>query len=276
MAIGGNVSPDVTVVSRGNDRASICDEFINPAALAIPDCTAPNRGAGGGWRAPFSGGGGFSAEAELGYRFSNPYRAAIVYSYNATRFDQTVSSTDASGADLDKINNEISIGEESLGTASSHELFLAAFRDWPNSSRWTPWAGAGVGMAWARKDFSWIWARSAKPADIATGAGQPNADEIRRNLAGAVSSGRAALKDRLTGYLVAVGVDRALSDSLTLGVKLQWKQFGDFQSGAYQGAVLRSHEPNLRLDGSEPVSAWSSTGDTGRTSFMLSLRYDLM
>ena len=275
LAIGGNASPDVTVVSRSNDRASICDEFINPLAQSIPSCTAAGRGAGDGWLAPFDGGAGFSAEGELGYRFSGRYRAALIYSYNATRFDQTVSSTDASGADFDKISNELAIGEESLGTASSHELFLAAFRDWPNASRWTPWAGVGVGMAWARKDFSWVWARSADPADISTGIGQPNGDEIRRNLAGTVSTGRASLRDRMTGYLAAVGVDRALGESLSLGLKLQWKQFGDFASGPYQGAVLRSHEPNLRLDGGEPVSAWSGTEDTARISLMLSLRYVL-
>ena len=75
----------------------------------------------------------------------------MVYAYNATRFDQTVSSTDASGADFDKISNELSVGEETLGTASSHELFLTAYRDWPNASRWTPWAGAGVGNSLGAK-----------------------------------------------------------------------------------------------------------------------------
>ena len=271
MAIGGNASPDVTVASRSNDRASICDEYINPGALAIPGCTAPNRGAGDGWLAPFGSGGGFSAEAELGFRFSPRFRAAVSYAYNATRFDQTVSSTDASGADFDKIGNELSVGEETLGTANSHELFLAAYRDWPNASRWTPWAGVGVGVAWARKDFSWVWARSANPADILTGAGQPNAAEIRSNLSGTVSTGRAVLKDRMTGYLVATGIDRALTESLALGLELQWKIFGDFESGAYQGALLRSHAPNLRLDGSEPVNTWSGTNDAARASLMLSI-----
>ncbi len=33
LALGGNVSPDVTVVSRSNDRASIRDEFINPLGV---------------------------------------------------------------------------------------------------------------------------------------------------------------------------------------------------------------------------------------------------
>lgn len=275
FSFGGNVSPSVTLVSRSDDRASICDEFINPRALSIPACTAPGRGAGDGWLAPFDGGSGLSAGAQIGARLSPRYRIAALYGYNATHFDQTVSSTDATGADFDKISNELAVGEETLGAATSHALFLAAFRDWPNGSRWTPYAGIGVGVVWARKDFSYLWSRSPDPADISTGAGQPNVEEIRRNLAGTASVGRTVLRDTLTGYFLDVGMDRALSDGLSMGLSLRWTNSGEFESDAYQGDLLRSHEPNLRLDGSEPVSAWSSTEDTGRLVVMLSLRFSL-
>ncbi|MYH34869.1 MAG: hypothetical protein F4013_10075 [Gammaproteobacteria bacterium] len=106
VSLGGNVIGDVTLRSRSNDRASICDESINPRALSVPGCTAPDRGAGDGWSAPFDGGRGFSAEAALEYRFSPRFRVAVVYGYRATQFDQTVSSTDASGVDFDKIGNQ--------------------------------------------------------------------------------------------------------------------------------------------------------------------------
>ena len=273
VSLGGNISPDVTVMSRGNDRASICDEYINPRALAVPGCSDPDRGAGDGWRAPFDRAGGFSAEAELGFRLSSRYRLAGLYSYTRTDFDQTVSSTDATGADFDKISNELATGEETLGAVRSHEFFLVGLRDWPNRSRWTPYLGAGLGISWVRKDFSWLWARSADPRDITTGSGQPNAGEIRSNLAGTVSSGRAVLRDAVAGYVLMAGVDRALSDSLSVGFKVQWKHSGAFDSDAYQGDLLRSHAPNLRLDGSEPVSAWSGTRDTARWSALITLRY---
>ena len=273
VSLGGNVTGDVTLRSRSNDRASICDEYINPRALSVPGCTAPDRGAGDGWAAPFDGGRGFSAEAELGYRFSPRFRVALIYGYHTTGFDQTVSSTDASGADFDKIGNELSTGEESLGTASSHELFAVAYRDWPNRSRWTPFAGVGVGFAKARKDFSWLWARSADPEDILTGRDQPNAEEILGNLAGTVSAGRSALKDAMAGFLVLAGAPRPLTDSVSVAIKVQWSRFGAFESGAYGGGVLRSHPPNLRLDGSEPVSTWTRTDDTDRYSVMLSMRF---
>ncbi len=275
VSLGRNVSGDVTMRSRSNDRASICDEYINPRALSVARCTTPDRGAGDGWAAPFDGGRGFSAEAELGYRFSPRFRAAVVYGYNVTEFDQTVSSTDASGVDFDKIGNELSTGEESLGTASSHELFAVTYRDWPNRSRWTPFVGVGVGVAQVRKDFSWVWARSADPDDILTGRDQPNAQEILGNLAGTVSAGRSALNDTMAGFLVLAGVSRQLTDTIDVAFKLQWKRFDSFDSGAYGGGVLRSHPPNLRLDGSEPVSTWTRTGDTDRYSFMLTLQFGI-
>ena len=275
VSLGGNGSGDVTMRSRSNDRASICDEYINPRALSVPGCTSPDRGVGDGWAAPFDGGRGFSAEGELGYRFSPRFRIAAVYGYSTTDFDQTVSSTDASGVDFDKIGNELSIGEESLGTASSHNLFAVAYRDWPNRSRWTPFAGVGVGVARVRKDFSWVWARSADPEDILTGRDQPNAEEILRNLSGTVSAGRRALKDTMAGFLVLAGASRPLTDTVSVAFKIQWKRLDTFESGAYGGGLLRSHPANLRLDGSEPVINWTRTDDTDRYSAMLTMRFAL-
>lgn len=275
VSLGGNVSTDVTVTSNGDDRASICDEYINPKALALPGCTNPDRGAGDGWRAPFDNGWGLSLEAELGYQLSPRYRVAGIYAYNETNFDQTVSSTDATGVDFDKISNELSVGEETLGVARSHELFLVALRDWPNRTRWTPYAGIGGGVSWARKDFSWLWARSADPQDIETGIEQPNADEIRRNLAGTESVGHTVLRNVMVGYVLMAGMDRTVTKDLSMGLKLQWKAFGTFESDPYQGDLLRSHTSNLRLDGSEPVSAWSRTDDTGRFSVLFTMRYAL-
>ena len=275
VGIGGNASRDVVMESRSNDRASICDEYINPRALSVAGCTTPDRGAGDGWLAPFDPGAGFSGEVQLGVRLSPRWRLAAVYARSGTDFDQTVSSTDATGADFDKIGNELSVGEETLGSATSDEFRIVAYRDWPNRSRWTPYAGAGAAVSRTRKDFAWLWARSADPADIATGLGQPNAEEIRRNLAGTVSVGRRTLRDTMVGYVLVAGVERALSDSVSVGLKAEWKRFEAFEPDGYAGDLLRSHPPNLRLDGSEPVRAWSRTRATGRFSAMFTIRYAL-
>ncbi len=273
IGIGGNASPEVIMESRSNDRASICDEYINPRALSVSGCTTPDRGTGDGWLAPFDPGAGFSGEAEFGFRLSPRWRLAAAYARSRTDFDQTVSSTDATGADFDKISNELSVGEETLGSATFDEFRIVAYRDWPNRTRWTPYAGAGVAVSRTRKDFAWLWARSADPADIATGLGQPNAEEIRRNLAGTVSVGRRTIRDTMVGYVLIAGVERALSKNVSVGLKAEWKRFDAFESDGYVGDLLRSHPPNLRLDGSELVSAWSRTRDTGRFSALFTIRY---
>ena len=275
VSVGAGYAPELHMQSRSNDRASICDEYINPRALAIPDCVTTERGLGDGWLAPFDGDVGISMEFEARYALPRNYGVAVMYAYDSTHFDQTVSSTDATGADFDKISNELAVGEESLGTSSSHALFISGYKRWPTSTAWTPYAGAGVGVSWQRMDFSWNWARSTDPQDIITGSGEPNEAQIRRNLAGTVSTGRAALKDRALGFLVYAGIEREISEQLHIGVKAQWRTFEAFDSGEYGSGVLRSHIPNLRLDGSEPVSTWSKTTDNDRLLVMLVLRYAL-
>lgn len=187
----------MTVEIRGNDRASICDEYVNPRALAVPGCTAPNRGAG------------VSAEAELGFRMSPRLRLAAVYAHDATSFDQTVSSTNATGADFDKIGNELAIGEETLGSVTSHDLQVLVYLDWHNATRWAPFAGIGLAASRTRKDFSWFWA----------GLDQPNAEEIGRNPAGTVSVGRRTLRDTAVGYVLVAAIERQLSEGVSVGLK---------------------------------------------------------
>ena len=68
---------------------------------------------------------------------------------------------------------------------------------------------------------------------------------------------------------------RPVSDTVTVAFKVQWTRFAAFESGAYGGGVLRSHPPNLRLDGSEPVSTWTRTEDTDRYSIVLTMRFAL-
>ena len=51
--IGLNVAPKVVLRGTTSDRASVCDEFINPLYAAVGGCTSPNRGAGDGWSTAF-------------------------------------------------------------------------------------------------------------------------------------------------------------------------------------------------------------------------------
>lgn len=274
FAAGSESTSGLTMSSRSDDRASVCDEFINPRALLVPGCTTPDRGAGDGWKAPFDDGRGFSGRIELGYRLGDRVRVALAYAERSVGFDQTVASTDASGVDFEKLSNELAIGQERIGEVTTREAFALVYFDWRNRTRWTPWVGAGLGISRVGMDFSWVWARSPDPADITTGRDQPNYEEIRRNLAGTVSAGSVELEDDLFGQALVAGIEYELTGSVAIGFRAQATFFDDFEAGPFGGDLLRSHEGNLRLDGSEPVSTWSRTSDTDGLSVGLTLRYE--
>ena len=72
MDVGRGRIGDYVVVSRSNDRSSVCDEYINPNALDVPGCTTPDRGVGDGWSAPFSDGRGLLAGAGVEFDIAGP------------------------------------------------------------------------------------------------------------------------------------------------------------------------------------------------------------
>ena len=99
-------------------------------------------------------------------------------------------------------------------------------------------------------------------------------DDIRQNLAATTSSFQGVLSDRLVSQQVLGGVDYALTDGLSVGVKGRWVHAGAFESAeALVWDPLRSHVPNLRRDGSEPVSGQLLTDASTRWSVGLSLTY---
>ena len=266
---------DYVVVSRSNDRSSVCDEYINPSALGVPGCATLDRGAGDGWSAPFSGGRGLLAGAGVEFGIGGPLSLAIDYSRVEAAFDQTVASTNAQGVDFEKLSSELEVGQERLGALRTHGVHGVVNLYPIRSGRIRPYGGVGLGYAALRADFGWNWRRSADPLAITTGRDQPNFDEIRTNLAGTVSRGTALLRKNVHVFVYAGGVDFAVSDRLSVGFRARRLQYPSVEVGPYVGETLRSHVPNLRLDGSEPVSTWSTLPATGVTEVAVLLKYHL-
>ena len=273
--VGRGSVGDYVVASRSNDRSSICDEYINPNALRVPGCTTPDRGAGDGWSAPFSDGRGLLAGVGVEVDIGGPWRLAVDYSRAQAVFDQTVASTDAQGVDFEKLSNELDVGQERLGALRSHGVHGVLHLYPIRSGLIRPYGGIGFGYAAMRADFGWNWRRSADPLAITTGRDQPNFDEIRQNLAGTVSSGTALFRKNVHVFAYEGGVDFAVSDLVSVGVRARHLRYPSVEVGPYVGETLRGHVPNLRLDGSEPVSAWSTLPGTGVTEVGVLLKYHL-
>ncbi len=261
QSVGLNLAPGVELLGNSNDRASRCDEFINPRYAEVPGCTDPDRGSGAGWRSSFDRAAGLLAGAAVGYRFGQRLRAELEWFYRGSEYDQTSPVSSATGDTLAKLGGEIQRAENRIGSVSTHAVFGNVYLDFPRRGRLTPYVGIGVGIGRARLDYGDLWARNPDPAAIGTAAGLPNEAEVRRNLAATTTSKQGELDDRLTAYQIVGGVDHALSDSLSIGVKIRWARLGKFVEKGIAWERLRSHPSQLRRDGSEPVTFRIGTAD---------------
>ena len=287
--VGHNFVPGIDITGDSNDRASVCDEYINPLYATVTqtagyedyNCTGPNRGLGDDWNNSFDGARGFMSGFVLGYRtgMNNPdgmrirFRPEFEYFYRSSRYDQTSDVPFASGASGDKIRQEIRMATDRIGSLVGHHLFGNLYVDFTNRSHFTPYAGFGMGIGSAKMEYTSVWSRNADPTAISTGEGLPNVEQIRRNLAATTSVGQDALSDTLFGYQVLFGVDYEITESLSIGVKGRWVNFSSFHGEGLEWIPLRSHVPNLRRDGSEPVSGTIMTDDMKIFGFSLSLKY---
>ena len=272
--LGLNLAAPVELLGNSTDRASRCDEFINPRFAEIPGCTDPDRGSGAGWKTAYDRATGILAGLSVGYRFGRRLRVEAEWFHRESEYDQTSPVASATGDTFAKLDGEIQRAEDRIGSISSQNFFANVHVDFPSHRRVTPYLGFGGGLGLTALDYGDLWARNPDPAAIGTAAGLPNEEEIRRNLAATTSSKQAELHDRLTGYQVLGGVDYAVSDAMSLGVKVRWVRFGRFTAEDIEWERLRSHPSHLRLDGSEPVTFRIRTGEAlSFVGISLAMRY---
>ena len=209
--VGLNWASSVELLGNSNDRASRCDEFINPRFAEVPGCTDPNRGSGAGWKTTYDRADGKLAGLAAGYRFGPRLRVEVEWFYRESEYDQTSPVTSATGDTFAKLGGEIQRAEDRIGSISSQNVFANVYVDFPGRTRLTPYVGVGVGIGLTELDYGDLWARNPDPDAIGTAAGLPNEEEIRRNLAGTTTSKQTELRDRLAGYQLLGGVDYAMS-----------------------------------------------------------------
>ncbi len=272
--MGFNVAPKVVLTGTSSDRASVCDEFINPRYAAINGCTSPDRGVGDDWSTVYKRARGILSGVAVGYRFTDRIRVEERYSYRESAYDQNVAVTGADGASFAKLGGEIEVASESISSVISHALFSNVYFDFTNdASRFTPYIGVGFGFGFTHVDYGTLWARTTDPSAITTASGLPNEAEIQQNLAATTTSEREKLRDTLVGYQVLFGGDFALTEQVSLGAQGRWVRFGSFSADGGGWDRLRSHSSDLRLDGSEPVTYQMRTDDTGLLGVSLSIKY---
>ena len=203
------------------------------------------------------------------------FRLEAEYFFRSSEYDQTVQDTSVGEQTTEKATGETELGLERIGAIDSHNVFANLYFDFANSSRFTPYVGIGIGAGSTDMDYGAIYKRFSDPKFINTGNGYlfgEALEEYKSRLAGTATIEQAELSDTLFGYQALLGVDYALTDALSLGLKGRWTDWDSFSDGGSYDQ-LRSHPSNLRLDGSEPVTYRIRTDDIKIFAVSLNLKY---
>lgn len=272
--IGVSFNPGLTMTGYSNDRASICDEYINPLFASVTGCTDPRVGVGDGYSVNYESALGRAGSIGLGIRINSRIALEVEYYFANASYNQTTYIGSAEGENLTKLENELVQSEERLGNLQSSSLYgNVVLSITEHSSRWTPSVGAGAGVSSVSAEYSSIWARNTDPSRIRTGDGQSNAEEIKSNLAGTISSALGAIENVVFSWKAFAGLDYRVSEKTYLTFRVQYTDFGKVETDKLIWDPLRSHVPNLRRDGSEPVTSISGFDNVYSISADCGIRY---
>ena len=177
-----------------------------------------------------------------------------------------------------KLGGEVVEAVDRIGSITSHNLFVNFYLDFINGSRFTPYVGFGAGVGITRMDHGLLWVRNSDPRRITSVAGylpEDRQDDLRtlqNNLASTASSNQTELSDSLFGYQAILGIDYALTDSVSIGLKGRHTVFRSFEDSSGLDR-LRGHISSNKLDGSEPVTYRIKTDDMKMSAIGISLKY---
>ncbi|MCY3998949.1 MAG: hypothetical protein OXE55_06305 [Flavobacteriaceae bacterium] len=259
LNIGLGYHPSLKMKGASDDRASYCDEYINPNYLLIPGCDDRNRGLGDGYTVDFESSLGRSGSLGFGVQMNSFIAIELEHHFSVASYNETseVNGFESSGVDREKIEGEIYKAEERLGdlkSGSFHGNVIFKISRWGSVS---PYMGVGAGVSRLHAEYASVWARFHDTDRINTEVinNLDNANQVKQNLAGAVSSAFGSMKDTVISYKILGGLEYHFSQKTSFTFKINYTNYGKLESQELVWDPLRSHPPNLRLDGSEPIQS---------------------
>lgn len=270
---------DVTVF--GANHPTRCDRLLyaNPAsAPSDAECTAPLTSSRQG-EYPFDRNPGRAQALALGYatgslRFEGEFLLrqqvgeVALFSVGA---DRSLIGKDTEWSALAEPNADIY-------NFRSTQLFANAYYAFGRGSSWAPYLGAGAGLA--RLDFGFYVAFHRKSLDEGYlevfGGSKSNPDaapEWQRAAAGSLSMTDESVGEWAFGYQLLAGVDRALGDRATAGLKARWTSVATV-SASLPWTMVRSHRP-VHADGQTPFFWDYDFAGLGYLGVSLEMRYIL-
>ena len=279
IATGLTSSFGADVTAFGANHPTRCDRLLyaNPASAPTDAaCTAPLTSSRQGAYA-FDRNSGTAQALAVGYAIGSlRFEGELLFRQQrgaATPFEV--------GADVSLIGKDtewsaLSPPDANIHSFRSREVFANAFYAFRGSSGWTPYLGAGAGLASMDFGFRAGFLRKSIAEGYleAFGGSSSNpgaAPEWQRAAAGTLSVMDSAVNETTIGYQLLAGLDRALGERTTLGLKIRWSSL-QTASANLQAKVIRSHRP-VHADGHTPFFWEFEFAGMGYLGAALEMRY---
>ena len=159
---------------------------------------------------------------------------------------------------------------ETLSDVRADEGFLNLYYDYENRTRWTPYVGAGMGLAQIEAHYAASFVRKPEPEYLAIDFVPDWPEEAKRAAAETANLLNAEISGWTPGFQFIAGLDMNLGE-LLVGVKVRWGRFRELTTTT-EYDLIRSHAP-VQADGVTPFSVDIGLGGLGYREVALVMKY---
>ena len=168
--------------------------------------------------------------------------------------------------------------QDAVDSVFTSNLFANLYFDFGTDSNVTPWLGIGAGAGDVAFGYRTLWHRTNDLTHITvfsteglTGEELARARALNQRVAGTITTDRARLSDTLLAYQVIGGFDYRLSDPVSIGLKLRWVGYDEFEDES-EYDYLRDHA-SVAGNPPVPVTYYVKTGDIRFWGVSLVVKY---
>jgi len=278
MQLGAAAAPGMELKTGGlddwssSDVSSVrCDVTLNPDRVQVePGVCSDVPLPWGPLEESFDGGGGILAGMFLGYRMRS-FRIEGEYVYRSTAHDDTAVPRDPATNYDPTRDAAFDMVRDAVDDVMSHSVFANLYYHFRSGSKTAPYLGMGVGFSDVSVEYRTLWHRTKTLGNILIfdPAGE-RGDEMNRRLLGTNTIDRARLSDSLLSYQALAGLDYQVGSRVTLGFKLRWAGFSEFDDESEYDS-LRGHA-SVAGNPPVPVTYYVRTEDIGFLAFSLDIQ----
>ena len=221
------------------------------------------------YTADFDPGIGFAGALSAGYTLDN-LRFEVEYLHRRQGDDSSLlpGTTDVT---RDKDSEWLQPPSAGISDFQANQLFVNVYYDFRNDSPWIPYLGAGLGWARTSLRYENLYIRKNGQAYVDAVLGQNWPDEVKLQAAGTTSYLNTRINKNLFGFQFLGGLDYALTEKVSIGVKGRWARFQNIRHNAVWNKI-RSHEPVL-ADGVTPYRVRIKLDNVQYWGMTLGLKY---